>query len=66
MTLNVENLKAGDFKEPMVIFPLKQYEDLMSYIEDMEDRLAITDRMNDQEISNQDFDKLFVQKFGNK
>lgn len=66
MTLNVENLKAGECNEPMVIFPLRQYEDLMSYIEDIEDRLAIIDRKNEPDISKQAFDKLFEQKFGSK
>lgn len=66
MTLNVEHLKPGNLNEPMVIFPLKQYEDLMVYIEDIEDRLAVIDRMNEEVISKQDFDKRFEEKFGNK
>jgi len=38
MTLTVKHLKGQTFSEPMVIFPLKQYENLLEYVEDLEDR----------------------------
>jgi hypothetical protein len=66
MTLNIEHLKSGSLNEPMVVFPLKQYENLMDYIEDIEDRLTVIDRMNEEVISKQDFDKRFEAKFGDQ
>ena len=41
MTLTVKHLRKPEFKEPMVIFPLKQYETLMAYLKDIADRLSI-------------------------
>ncbi len=35
MTLTVKHLKDQTLSEPMVIFPLKQYENLLEYIEDL-------------------------------
>lgn len=63
MTLNIENLKSLNINEPMVIFPLKQYRELIDYIEEIEDRLTIKERLDEGEISAQDFDKLFEDKF---
>ena len=50
MTLTVKHLKETEFKEPMVIFPLKQYETLMEYIEDIEDSLSVMERINEPNI----------------
>ena len=50
----------------MVIFPLKQYESLMDYVEDVEDRLAVAERINEYELTQQEVDELFIKKFGNK
>lgn len=66
MTSNIEQLKSGDFNQPMVIFPLKQYEELMDYIDDVEDRLSIAVREEEPVISKQEMDKLFSEKFGEK
>jgi len=54
------------FKEPMVVFPLKQYESLMEYIEEIEDRLAIVDRKQEPLVSQHELDALFREKFGSK
>ena len=40
MTINVKHIKESKINEPMVMFPLRQYDELMDYLEDMEDRLA--------------------------
>lgn len=64
MTLNIENLNSLNINEPMVIFPLKQYQELIDYIEEIEDRLTIKERLDEPEVSAQDFDKLFEDKFG--
>ena len=63
MTLTVKHLKGQTFSEPMVIFPLKQYENLLEYIEDLEDRLAINDRMNEPVVSQEEVNMLFKKKF---
>ena len=60
------NINEKEFKEPMVIFPLKQYESLMEHIEDIEDRLAIYTRANEPNISQQEVEEMFAKKFGNK
>ncbi len=60
------NLNEKEFKEPMVIFPLRQYESLMEHIEDIEDRLAIYTRANEPNISQQEVEEMFAKKFGNK
>lgn len=64
MTFDIEKIKSGNFEEPIVIFPLKQYKKLVDYIEEIEDRLAINERKNEPEISKNDFDKMFEVKFG--
>ena len=56
--------KVEEFKQPMVIFPLKQYEALMEYIEEMEDRLDIKERADEPTMSQEEVDKLFKLKFG--
>jgi len=66
MTITVKNLKDTEFKEPMVIFPLKQYENLMEYLEDMEDRLSVMERKNEPDISQEEVEKMFIKKFGGK
>jgi len=58
--------KVEELKQPMVIFPLKQYEALMEYIEDMEDRLVIIERAGEPTLTQEEVDKLFKLKFGNK
>lgn len=60
------NLNEKEFKEPMVIFPLRQYESLMEHIEDIEDRLAIYTRANEPNVSQQEVEDLFIKKFGSK
>ena len=52
--------------EPMVIFPLKEYEDLMEYMEEIEDRLSIMDRKEDSILTQEQVEKDFEKKFGNK
>lgn len=66
MTPTVKHLNESGFKEPMVIFPLKQYESLMEYLEDIEDRLAVITRKNEPNISQQEVEEMFVKKFGSK
>ena len=66
MTLTVKHLNETGFKEPMVIFPLKQYESLIEYLEDIEDRLAVITRTNEPNISQQEVEEMFIKKFGSK
>jgi hypothetical protein len=66
MTLTVKYIKEPGFKEPMVIFPLKQYETLMEYMEDIEDRLSVMLRKNEPDISQEEVEKAFKKKFGSR
>lgn len=66
MALTVKHLKDQEFKEPMVIFPLKQYETLMEYLEDIEDRLSVLERLNEPTISQEEVEENFKKKFGSK
>lgn len=57
-------LKDQVFTEPMVVFPLKQYEKLKNYIEEIEDRLAIKEREDEPAVSYEEVEKRFMEKFG--
>jgi len=50
----------------MVIFPLKQYEALIEYLEDIEDRLSIQERLNEPTLSQEKVEEYFTKKFGDK
>jgi hypothetical protein len=63
---NDKNPIAKGIKEPMVIFPLRQYETLMEHLEDVEDRLAVMERTNEPNISQQEVEEMFLKKFGTK
>ena len=60
MTLTVKHINEKGFKEPMVIFPLKQYETLMEYLEDIEDRLSVMERLNESVISQEEVEENFT------
>jgi hypothetical protein len=66
MVLTVKRLKDQEFKEPMVVFPLKQYESLLDYIEEIEDRLSVMERLNEPTISQEEVETNFKKKFGVK
>lgn len=66
MPPTVKNLKTGAFNEPMVIFPLSQYEILMEYMEEIEDQLAVIERANEPVVSQKKVDALFKKKFEKK
>jgi len=66
MTSRIKNIKETGFKEPMVIFPLKQYEALIEYLEDIEDRLSIQERLNEPTLSQEKVEEYFTKKFGDK
>lgn len=66
MVLTIKYLKEQSDKNPMVMFPLKQYETLMEYIEDIEDRLSVMERINEPSISQKEVEKKFKKKFRNE
>lgn len=66
MNHSVKNLKDTQFKEPMVVLPLQQYEALMEYLEDLEDRFAVIERANDENIPWEKVEKKFKKKFSVK
>lgn len=66
MPSSVKSSDKTGFSEPMVIFPLKQYETLLEYLENIEDRLAVAERANEPELSQEEVGKLFNKKFGKK
>jgi hypothetical protein len=59
MSSTAKQFKEQVFKEPMVFFPLKQYENLMEYIEEIEDRLAILERETEPTITQQELEVCF-------
>jgi len=63
MTLSVKYLKATDFKEPMVVISLRQYEALMNYLEEMEDINDIKQRASEENVSQKEVEKKFRKKF---
>lgn len=50
----------------MVLLPLKQYETMLEYIEDLEDKIAIRSRKDEANIPWSDTEKKFKKKFGSK
>ena len=50
MTLTVKLLRKTKYQEAMALLPMKQYKELLDYLEDMEDRLAIKEREGDEMI----------------
>lgn len=50
MTLTVKKIREAHFKETMVMMPLRQYDALLEYLNDMEDRMAIAERANEPEV----------------
>lgn len=63
MNLDVTFIKDKSLNEPMVLFPLRQYEKLMEYLEDIEDRLAIIERADEPDIPSEEVEKKFKKKF---
>lgn len=63
MAQTAKHIKVKDFQEPMVIFPLKQYDALIEYIEDIEDRLTILEREDEPELSHEEVEKRFIEIF---
>lgn len=47
MNLNTTLLKDKNLNEPMVLFPLSQYNKLMEYIEDIEDSMSVKQSVNE-------------------
>jgi hypothetical protein len=64
MALRTKNLKDQEFKEPKVVFSLKQYETLIDYIEEMEDRITVLERLNEPTIPYEEVEENFKKKFG--
>ncbi len=50
MTLTVKLLRKTKHQEAMALLPMKQYQALLEYLEDMEDRLAVKERKGDEMI----------------
>ena len=63
MTLSVKYLKATNFKEPMVVLSLRQYEALMDYLEEMEDITDIKQRAGEENVYQKEAEKKFRKKF---
>ena len=50
MTLTVKLLRKTKHQEAMALLPMKQYNALLEYLEEMEDRLAVKERAEDETI----------------
>jgi hypothetical protein len=55
-----------DGKSPFVVLPLEQYERLMEYIEELEDRTALITRQSEDDVEWSAIEKKFNKKFGAK
>ena len=62
----VKLMKEAKFREPMAILPLRKYNDLIEYLEDLEDQLAVIERSKEPEIPVEEVEKKFKKKFGIK
>ena len=63
MTISVKYLKEANFKEPMVMLPLRQYEALMELLEEAEDLFDLRKRAGEKNVSHQEVEKKFKKKF---
>ena len=50
MTLTVKLLRKTKYQEAMALLPMKQYQALLEYLEEMEDRVAVKEREGDEMI----------------
>jgi hypothetical protein len=66
MSSKAKQFKDQVFNEPMVVFPPKQYENLMDHIEEIEDRLAVLERETELTITQPEAETRFREKFGEK
>jgi hypothetical protein len=62
MATKQKKLIDADYREPMVIFPLKQYEALMDRLEEAEDRLAVLNRADEPDLSLKEVEALYNRK----
>jgi hypothetical protein len=51
---------------PFVVLPLKQYESMLDYIEELEDRAAIQSRKEEEDVPWKSVMEKFTDKFGSK
>lgn len=61
MTITSSTIKLKG-KSPLVVLGLSEYEKLMGYIEDMEDRLAIRKRIHEENIPWEETQKKLTKK----
>jgi len=66
MNLAITLIKDKNLNEPMVLFSLRQYNKLMEYLEDIEDRIAVNERSNEPDVIWEDVEKKFKKKFRKK
>jgi hypothetical protein len=66
MTISVKQIKQARFKETMVMMPLRQYEALMEYLEDLEDAFAVKERANEENIPWEEVKKEIRKKTAKK
>jgi len=66
MNLAITLIKDKNLNEPMVLFSLRQYNKLMEYLEDIEDRIAVNERSNEPDVTWEDVEKKFKKKFRKK
>lgn len=58
------SIKAIKTKEPVVVLNVREYEALIEYLEDLEDRVAVKERSGEADIPQQEVEKRFRKKFG--
>ena len=60
------SIKAIKVKEPVVVLNLREYEKLIEYLEDLEDRVSVRERANEPNVPYEKVEKRFRRKFGRK
>ncbi|MDZ4847251.1 MAG: hypothetical protein SH857_17095 [Chitinophagales bacterium] len=60
------SIKAIKVKEPVVVLNLREYEKLIEYVEDLEDRVSVRERANEPNVPYEKVEKRFKRKFGKK
>lgn len=62
-TPTIRLMKESTFREPMAVLSLRKYNELLEYLENIEDRLAIAERAKEETVSWEEVEKQFKKKF---
>lgn len=66
MAVKAASIRAIKTKEPVVVMNVREYEALIEYLEDLEDRVSVRERAKEPNIPQEEVEKQFRKKFGKK